>query len=84
MKAGGMERVMSELANYFSNDNTLEIHLIILVKGSRFYKISKNVIIHEPEFDVKNKGGFNIYLRTIYFLRSEIKKIKPSSVLSFG
>jgi GalNAc-alpha-(1->4)-GalNAc-alpha-(1->3)-diNAcBac-PP-undecaprenol alpha-1,4-N-acetyl-D-galactosaminyltransferase len=84
MKAGGMERVMSELANYFSNDNTFEIHLIILVKGSRFYEISKNVIIHEPEFDVKNKVGFNIYLRTIYFLRSEIKKIKPSSVLSFG
>ena len=50
LKAGGMERVMSDLANYFSHKEYIEIHLICLTNGERFFKINNKVIIHEPTF----------------------------------
>lgn len=84
LHAGGMERVMSELANYFSEKDNIIVHLIILGKSNKFYDISNNVIIHEPNFLFNNSYRLLYILKTMYFLRSTIKKIKPYSVLSFG
>lgn len=84
LHVGGMERVMSELANYFSENNTVETHLIVLAKGSKFYNISDKVIIHEPDFQFNNKKRIYSIFKTIFFLRNNIKLIKPYSVLSFG
>jgi glycosyltransferase involved in cell wall biosynthesis len=84
LKVGGMERVMSELANYFVNINGPEVHLIILGKQDKFYKIDSRIKIWEPSFIFDNeKRLYNTY-KTIKFLRSSLKKIKPISVLSFG
>jgi hypothetical protein len=38
LDSGGMERVMSELVNFFSNYEKLEIHLILLSKNNVIYK----------------------------------------------
>ena len=51
LHAGGMERVMSELANQFINYTNTEIHLVLYGKKSDvFYKISESVIFHKPLF----------------------------------
>jgi GalNAc-alpha-(1->4)-GalNAc-alpha-(1->3)-diNAcBac-PP-undecaprenol alpha-1,4-N-acetyl-D-galactosaminyltransferase len=84
LNAGGMERVMSELANYFSKMESIEVHLIILGKNKKFYDIGNRVVVHEPVFYFDNKYRLYHTLKTIAFLRSKIKEIKPYSMLSFG
>jgi GalNAc-alpha-(1->4)-GalNAc-alpha-(1->3)-diNAcBac-PP-undecaprenol alpha-1,4-N-acetyl-D-galactosaminyltransferase len=84
LQAGGMERVMSELANYFSLNNSIEVHLIILGKNLKFYDISNKVVIHEPDFYFDNKYKIYHTIKTIVFLRYKIKAINPYSILSFG
>ena len=85
LQAGGMERVMSELINYFVSKNEYEVHLVLYgINRELFYTISNDVIIHKPEFEFDNSKRFYSTLKTICFLRKEIKKINPLSVLSFG
>jgi glycosyltransferase involved in cell wall biosynthesis len=84
LKAGGMERVMSDLANYFSQKEHIEIHLIYLSKGARFFAVNNKVIIHEPNFHFNTNNRKKDQIRTILFLRRKIRDIKPDSLLSFG
>jgi GalNAc-alpha-(1->4)-GalNAc-alpha-(1->3)-diNAcBac-PP-undecaprenol alpha-1,4-N-acetyl-D-galactosaminyltransferase len=80
-----MERVMSELANYFVLHGNLAIHLIMYGKSpSRFYSLHPNIILHVP------KERFNDSLKTLYtlkrlaYLRKSVKEIQPDVLLSFG
>lgn len=48
---GGMERVMSKLANQFINYENTEIHLVLYgKKRDVFYQIPEAIIIHKPHF----------------------------------
>ncbi len=85
LQAGGMERVMSELVNYFATNKTYEVHLILYgIKREVFYKISDDIIIHKPDFTFDNSKRFLSTIKTVFFLRKKIKEINPVSVLSFG
>lgn len=84
LNAGGMERVMSELASFFAGRNEISTYLILYTKGDRFYKVPKNVILIEPDFFFNKKQRFLFTIKTLLFLRREIKKIMPDAVLSFG
>ena len=82
---GGMERVMSELAYYFSTKSNTEVHLILLTNQSRmFYKVPQSVIIHNPPFVFDKRFRLLSIVRTIIFLRKTIQKVSPDAVLSFG
>lgn len=81
LQAGGMERVMSELANYFSQKSDIEVHLLCLGDG-QFYSINHSVILYKPSF--KKKSWFIYSIRTLFFLRNRLRKIRPNAVLSFG
>lgn len=81
---GGMERVMSELANYLSEKPNVEIHLILMLKKPQFYKLNKKIIVHEPEHGIFQNNKLLVQFSTFFYLRKCIKKIKPKSVLSFG
>ena len=85
LHAGGMERVMSEILDEFSKDETLELHLILYgITREIFYKIPENVKIHLPDFEFNNYYRTFYTLKTLYFLRKTIKKINPITILSFG
>ena len=85
LQAGGMERVMSELASYFAENKAFEIHLLLYgIKRDVFYKLPKNIIIHKPRFKFNNKKRFISTVKTILFLRKKIRAIQPETVLSFG
>lgn len=79
---GGMERVMSELANFLVTDKNLKIHLILMVKKPIFYKMDHRVNIYEYDFNTNEK--LRSTLKLLQFLRKKVKKIDPISVLSFG
>lgn len=86
LQAGGMERVMSELASYFAFRGTpKDIHLILYgITREVFYQIPETITVHKPEFRFNNKLRIISSLRTIVFLRSVVKKNSPQAVLSFG
>ncbi len=80
-----MERVMSELANFFAKKSNLEVHLVLYGKSREiFYDLSKNIIIHKPEFDFEDKYRNYHTIRTLFFIRLVVKSIRPDSILSFG
>ena len=85
LQAGGMERVMSEIINYFSSTKKYEVHLVLYgLKREIFYTISSDIIVHKPNFEFDNANRFFSTLKTIYHLRKIVREINPISVLSFG
>ena len=83
LKQGGAERVISELANYFSKNN-VEVHLILLASTQDFYKVNELVKVHRLGFVNNGKIGKFISEIKVYFkLRKLLKKNKPDAVLSF-
>jgi GalNAc-alpha-(1->4)-GalNAc-alpha-(1->3)-diNAcBac-PP-undecaprenol alpha-1,4-N-acetyl-D-galactosaminyltransferase len=80
-----MERVMTELAGYFSARENIETHLILYgITREIFYQIPETIIIHKPSFSFNNKWRKFYTFKTIFFLRNIIKRINPYSILSFG
>lgn len=80
-----MERVMAELLIYFSSKPGIQLHLVLFGhKRELFYKVPDNVIIHKPPFEFSNRFRFWHTIKTIFFLRREVKNIKPDAILSFG
>lgn len=85
LQAGGMERVMSELATYFDTKRDLEIHLVLYgITGEIFYAIPDSLIIHKPQFRFNNRWRLYYTVKTLFYLRKTIKKINPKNILSFG
>ena len=83
LQAGGMERVMSEIAWDFARRENVELHLIMFGRNRDvFYPIPDNMIIHKPDFEFNDKRLYTI--KTIFYIRKEIKKINPDKILSFG
>ena len=82
---GGMERVMSLIANYFSTEKRAEIHLILYAKKRNiFYELDESVSIHRPNFEFNDRFRVYFTLKTLFFLRKKIKELSPDVVLSFG
>lgn len=85
LQPGGMERVMSVLANGFAFFCDVEVHLILYGSDrSVFYQIEPNIQIHIPKFEFNKQRRTWCTWRTIRFLRRTIHEINPSTVLSFG
>jgi glycosyltransferase involved in cell wall biosynthesis len=85
LHAGGMERVMSELLQYTSIQTNIEAHLILYGKNNGdFYKTPSNISIHKSPLIYHSKQRNLFALKTMKYIRKEIKSIKPDAVLSFG
>ena len=85
LQAGGMERVMAELAGYFAKKETVKVHLILYgIKRDIFYALPDNVILHKPPFTFDDTNRKMSSLKTLWFLRTKVKEIKPDAILSFG
>jgi len=79
--AGGMERVMSELANYLVR-NDARVWLILMFRDERFYKVDPRVQVIEPSFVKRSNLSYAFFL--FPFVRRKIRSIRPDTVLSFG
>lgn len=84
LNAGGMERVMSELAIYFCVQKKVEVHLILMTNQVIFYTLPAEVIIHEPYPKIYKKNSFWNAIKTMWYLRKKIITVNPTAVLSFG
>lgn len=82
---GGMERVMSIIANYIAVDKHAEVHLILIgLKRNIKYPLSDKIQVHRPSFEFKNSRRTYDTVRTMIFLHQKLKKLKPDCALSFG
>ena len=79
--AGGMERVMSGLANYLVKKD-VNVILILMFKDEVFYKLDPSIQVIEPTFEKKSNFSYAFFL--FPFLRRTIKQIDPQAILSFG
>jgi len=85
LETGGMERVMSVLINGFINRHNADVHVVLYGKGRGvFYDIPPEAIIHRPSFPFVDSQRTLMTLKTAAYLRKEIKKINPDTILSFG
>ena len=85
LQAGGMERVMAELAGYFSTRNNLQVHVVLYgINREIFYDLPEDIIVHKPTFIFRDDQRKLSSLKTMLYLRKKLKEIKPDAVLSFG
>jgi GalNAc-alpha-(1->4)-GalNAc-alpha-(1->3)-diNAcBac-PP-undecaprenol alpha-1,4-N-acetyl-D-galactosaminyltransferase len=77
LKVGGMERVMSEIVNYFADFEDLEIILILMTTRESHYTLKNNVQVIRP----REQGNM---FKTFLYLRKTLKQTRPYSLLSFG
>lgn len=82
---GGMERVMSELANDFAARADAEVHLVLYGMAREIkYKLDDRIIVHQPNFEFDNRCRMYYTLKSMWWLRREIERIEPDAMLSFG
>lgn len=82
---GGMERVMSELANFFYKEKRASVIIVLFKRQSEiFYDVDRDVPIIKPGFDFRNKLRIFFTIRTLFFFRNVIKRYDPDAILSFG
>ena len=85
LQAGGMERVMSELAGHFCRKRDIEVHMILYGRSLEiFYPIPENLIMHKPGKIIADKTNQIYLIGRLIFLRQKVKEIMPHSILSFG
>jgi glycosyltransferase involved in cell wall biosynthesis len=85
LQAGGMERVMSELANHFVRKADCEVYLILYgLKRDIFYSIADEIIVHKPDFEFDSSKRLWNTIKTLWFLRKKLNKLEVDAALSFG
>lgn len=82
---GGIERQLTILASHFVKRGH-EVHFVATRAGKHFYELDPQVKFVEPSFihTSKTSTKFFSYYKTIFFLRKQIKRIKPDTIMVFG
>lgn len=84
LKTGGMERVASTLANQLAADKTVEVHLVTLSKRKSNFTLNDGVIFHQPPYQTAGLHFLVASFKSLIYLRSKFKQIKPFTIISFG
>lgn len=80
-----MEKVMATLLSEFASKEKFSLHLILIGKERKILQqIPQAIQIHKPNWIFNDNFRLWHTIRTIFFIRSNIKIIKPDTVLSFG
>lgn len=83
LQPGGAERVMSILANNFSQRKDVNVHLILYLSPHIFYYLDRNVVIHKVNFNYKKYPKLISFLLVLFFIRGKLRTIQPYAFLSF-
>lgn len=85
LQSGGIERALSILSSHFVRKGHKVIY-IACRKGQHFYELEPEVIFEEPNFLHTTSFVRKLfsYWNTIGFVRRQLKKYCPDTILSFG
>jgi GalNAc-alpha-(1->4)-GalNAc-alpha-(1->3)-diNAcBac-PP-undecaprenol alpha-1,4-N-acetyl-D-galactosaminyltransferase len=88
LKAGGSERVVTELANYMTG--FYEVYILTTSKSEEFYETKKNIKIINlsEELDSENRKTNFIKMLLLYFFKLKkridiIRAVSPDTIISF-
>ncbi len=85
LKLGGKERVISQLASFFSGLEGHRVELIIYGSTRAMeYELPPEVQVHFPGFSYNFRWRSLMALKTMVFLRRRVKQLDPDTILSFG
>lgn len=80
---GGMENAASVIANFLSKEG-INVTIITLFNRPHFYKLDDRIKVIDPPGDRSKWNKLWYYLKTVFFLRKNIKERSPSRILSYG
>lgn len=82
---GGMERVMSILLNDFAQRKDVEVTLLLIGRDRIVdFELDKNIKVLKPNFAYNHSKRNCSTLKTMWFIRTNIQRIQPDCILSFG
>lgn len=85
LQAGGMERVMTEVANSLVSNPNYKVSLVLYgITREIFYQLDPKVDIIKPNFTFNNQKRLQSTIKTLYFLRKTFNDLSPYRILSFG
>lgn len=80
LAGGGIERASTSMANQFAKWGH-EVHIVALYKREHFLPIEESIHFTEPQRDF---GGSTYMLFLMYYVRKQIKRIKPDTILAYN
>jgi len=85
LQVGGIERMLTLIANYFFKRG-LEVTFISCLNKDKFYQLESGIDLIEPPFERTSRPINKVlyYVRLVFFLRRQVLKANPEAVLSFG
>lgn len=85
LQMGGIERQLTILASHFVKRGH-EVHFVSTRAAQHFYELNPLVEFVEPPFVHTSRASTKLwsYYKTIAFLRKQIKRIKPDTIMVFG
>jgi len=82
LKAGGLERVASTLANIGAKKFTITI--ITLTSEKPFFDLSKKVKLIQTPSSITSRKKMSRFFTNSHWLRKKVKSVGPDTVCSFG
>src|SRR5699024_2373802 len=81
MHMGGMQRVLSLIANHAS-EKGLDVHIICLRAKELDFELLPEIKIYQPNFTYSK--GLKNKIQTLAYLKDKLKTIKPDRALCFS
>lgn len=83
LACGGIERASVSLANHWF-ELGFNVVLLSLYRSEHFYSLKQGIEFIEPEFSRRDINKYFYALFLIWFVRKQIKRIVPGTILAFG
>lgn len=80
---GGLENAVMVMSNEMARRGH-QVSIICVYNNPIFYQLDKRIKIISPKYKRKDFSTPVYYLKSIFYLRKEIKKIKPDVIVSYG
>lgn len=85
LSLGGMERVMSLLANNFCKRKNVFVSILFTGKEPKIdFVLSDNISVIKPNFKFDSSNRLKSTIKIIKFIRLTVDRLSPDVVLSFG
>lgn len=81
LSGGGIERASTSMANAFDVSG-YEVIVLALYKRDCFFSLNSSIDFIEPQINIK--GRYLYALKMMAYVRHEVKRIKPDTILAFG